>query len=65
MIPESGNRFSEKIVLKQKDQREGATTTRSGHAQSGVAGTPCLRYFGQDAIKRMWRETPGNRWFHG
>jgi hypothetical protein len=60
MIRKSGNRFSEKIMLEQKDEHEGATTARSRHAQSGVAGTPCLRYFGREAIKRMWRETPGN-----
>jgi hypothetical protein len=60
MIPKRGNRFSEKIMLSPKDVRGGATTARSRHAQSGVAGTPCLRYFGREAIKRMWRETPGN-----
>jgi len=61
MIRKSGNRFSEKIMLEQTNKRGGATTARSRHAQSGVAGTPGLRYFGREAIKRMWRETPGNR----
>jgi hypothetical protein len=60
MIRKSGNRFSEKIMLEQKDEHGAATAARSRHAQSGVAGTPCLRYFGREAIKRMWRETPGN-----
>jgi hypothetical protein len=53
MIPKSGNRLSEKIMLKQKDKRRGSTETPQLAAL--IAGTALTSMVTSESLKRLGR----------